>query len=161
MHCAHRLFSKVTSLGNGSILVAKFPNNNFISVTAGNWNRSRSRNRWWKYYWNRNRIRNHSQIDWNRIRNQKVHRNRIRNRWRWIHPRSASRMFRLNLQCNRRLTCSPKRVDLTNQKRLAVYACANRDFFEGFLSSRRHNLPSKVKLRNNQTGRNVYMWMQQ
>ena len=54
----------------------------------------------------------------------------------------------------------PKRVDLTNQKRLAVYACANRDVFEGFLSSRRHNLPSKVKLRNNQTERNVYMWMQ-
>ena len=30
-----------------------------------------------------------------------------------------------------------------------------------FLSSRRHNLPSKVKLCNNQTVRNVYMWMQQ
>ena len=59
-------------------------------------------------------------------------------------------MFRLNSQCNRRLTCSPKRVDLTNQKRLAVYACANRDVFEEFLSSRRHNLPSKAKLRNNQ-----------
>ena len=73
----------------------------------------------------------------------------------------ASRMFRLNLQCNRRLTCSTKRVDLTNQKRLAIYACANRDVFEGFLSSRRHNFPSKVKLRNNQTERNVYMWMQQ
>ena len=41
-------------------------------------------------------------------------------------------MFRLNSQCNRRLTCSPKRVDLTNQKRLAVYACANRDVFKGF-----------------------------
>ncbi len=134
--------------------------NHFMSV-AGNWNRIRSRNRWWKYY--RNRIRNHSQIDWNRfrIRNQKVYQNRIRNRWRWIHPRSASRMFRLNLQCNQRLICSPKRVDLTNQKRLAVYAWANRDVFEGFLSSRRHHLPSKVKLRYNQTERNVYMWMQQ
>ncbi len=30
-----------------------------------------------------------------------------------------------------------------------------------FLSLRRHNLPSKVRLRNNQTARNVYMWMQQ
>ena len=30
-----------------------------------------------------------------------------------------------------------------------------------FLSSRRHNLPSKVRLRNDQTVRNVYMWMQQ
>ena len=29
------------------------------------------------------------------------------------------------------------------------------------LSSRRHNLPSKLKLRNNQTVQNVYMWMQQ
>ena len=27
-------------------------------------------------------------------------------------------------------------------------------------SSRRHNLPSKVRLRNNQTAWNVYMWMQ-
>ena len=56
---------------------------------------------------------------------------------------------------------SPKRGDSTNQKRLAVYACANRDVFAGFLSSRRHNLPSKVKLCYNQTERNVYMWMQQ
>ena len=44
----------------------------------------------------------------------------------------ASLMFRLNSQCNRRLTCSPKRVDLTNHKRLAVYAYANRDVFAGF-----------------------------
>ena len=73
----------------------------------------------------------------------------------------ASRMFRLNSQCNRRLTCSPNRVDLSNQKRPAFYACANRDVFAGFFSSRRHNLPPKVKLRNNQTERNVYMWMQQ
>ena len=29
-----------------------------------------------------------------------------------------------------------------------------------FLSSRIHNLPSKVRLRNDQTPRNVYMWMQ-
>ena len=28
-----------------------------------------------------------------------------------------------------------------------------------FLSSRRHNLPSKLKLRNNQAIRNVGMWM--
>ena len=55
----------------------------------------------------------------------------------------------------------PKRVDLTNQKRLAVYACTNRGVFAGFCSSRKHNLPSKVKLRNNQTERNVCMWMQQ
>ena len=41
----------------------------------------------------------------------------------------ASLMFRQNSQCNRRLTCSPKRVDLTNHKRLAVYTCANRDVF--------------------------------
>ena len=46
--------------------------------------------------------------------------------------RPASRMFKLSSQCNRRLTCSPKRVDLTIQKRLAVYACANRDVFAGF-----------------------------
>ena len=84
--CVQLLFLKVNLLED-SVLVAKFPNNNFISV-AGNW--IRIRNRWWKYYWNRNWIRNHSQIDWNRIRirNQKVYRNRIRNRWRWIHPRS-------------------------------------------------------------------------
>ena len=30
-----------------------------------------------------------------------------------------------------------------------------------FLSSRRHNLPSKVRLRNDQTPQNVYTWMQQ
>ena len=29
------------------------------------------------------------------------------------------------------------------------------------MSSRRHNLPSKVGLSNKQTPRNVYMWMQQ
>ena len=51
----------------------------------------------------------------------------------------TSVMFMLNLQCNRRLTCSPKRVDLTNHKRLSVYACTNRDVFAGFFSSRRHN----------------------
>ena len=28
----------------------------------------------------------------------------------------------------------PKRVDLTNHKRLAVYACANRDVFAGLFS---------------------------
>ena len=44
---------------------------------------------------------------------------------------------------------------------IAVYAYANRDVFAGFFSSRRHNLQSKVKLSNNQTERNVYMWMQQ
>ena len=44
----------------------------------------------------------------------------------------ASRMVRLNSQCNRRLTCSPKIADLTNEKRLAVYACANRDVVAGF-----------------------------
>ena len=73
----------------------------------------------------------------------------------------ASLMFRLNSQCNRRLTCSPKIVDLTNHKRLVVYACANRDVFAGSFSSRRHNLPSKVKLHKKQTERNVYMLMQQ
>ena len=65
----------------------------------------------------------------------------------------ASLMFRLNSQCNRRLTCSPKRLDLTYHKRLAVHAWANRDVFPRFL-------PSKDKLCNNQTERNVYMWMQ-
>ena len=30
-----------------------------------------------------------------------------------------------------------------------------------FLSSRRHTLPSKVRLRNDQTPRNVYVWIQQ
>ena len=45
----------------------------------------------------------------------------------------GSRMFRLNSQCNRRLTFSPKRVDLTNQKRPAVYTCANRDVFARIL----------------------------
>ena len=30
-----------------------------------------------------------------------------------------------------------------------------------FLSSRRHNLPSRIKLRNNRPVRNVYKWMQQ
>ena len=49
-----------------------------------------------------------------------------------------------NYSCNSEW--SPKRVDSTNQKRLAVYACVNRDVFAGFLSSRRHNFPSKVKL---------------
>ena len=44
----------------------------------------------------------------------------------------ASLIFRLNSQCNRRLTCSTKRVDLNNHKWLAVYACANRDVFAGF-----------------------------
>ena len=44
----------------------------------------------------------------------------------------ASRMFTLNSQCNRTLTCSPKRVDLTKNKRFVVYACANRDVFAGF-----------------------------
>ena len=43
--------------------------------------------------------------------------------------KSANRTFSLNSQCNRRLT---KRVDLTNQKLLAVYTCANRDVFAGF-----------------------------
>ena len=44
----------------------------------------------------------------------------------------ASHMFRLNSVCNRTLTCSTKRVDLTNRKRLAVYACANRDVLQDF-----------------------------
>ena len=30
-----------------------------------------------------------------------------------------------------------------------------------YMSSRRHNSPSKLKLRNNQAVRNVNMWMQQ
>ena len=55
----------------------------------------------------------------------------------------------------------PKESGFNQSEKLAVYACANRDVFEAFLSSRRHNLPPNVKLRNNQTERNVYMWMQQ
>ena len=59
----------------------------------------------------------------------------------------------------------PKRVDLTNQKRLPPNAHAHRDVFQArlplqgmvnlyklnILSSRRHNLPSKLKLHNDQT----------
>ena len=49
-----------------------------------------------------------------------------------IRSKHASLMFRLDSQCNRSLTCSPKRVNLTNQKQPVVYACANRDVFAGF-----------------------------
>ena len=55
----------------------------------------------------------------------------------------------------------PKESGFNQSQRLAVYASANRDVFAGLFSSRTHNLPSKDKLRNNQTERNVYMWMQQ
>ena len=44
----------------------------------------------------------------------------------------ASIMFRLKSQCSRRLTRSPKRVDLTNLKLVGVYARENRDIFAGF-----------------------------
>ena len=68
----------------------------------------------------------------------------------------------------------PKRMDSTNQKRLAHFASAHCDVFQarpswqGIVKFYKgsifvitgHNLPSKVKLRNNQTKRNVYMWMQ-
>ena len=40
-----------------------------------------------------------------------------------------------------------KESGLINQKWLAVYACPNRDVFAGFSSSRKHNLLSKVNLR--------------
>ena len=68
------------------------------------------------------------------------------------------------------------RVDSTNRTRLPSNAHAHRDVFQArlpweemvklntkaaFLSSRRHNLPSKVRLCNNQTARNVYMSTQQ
>ena len=64
----------------------------------------------------------------------------------------------------------------TNQTRLPAVARAHCDVFQAglpwqgmaklykgsiFWSSRRHNLPSKVRLRNDQTPRNVYMWMRQ
>ena len=67
-------------------------------------------------------------------------------------------------------------LESTNQIRLPAVARAHCDVFQAglpwqgmaklykrqnFLSSRRHNLPSKVRLRNDQTPRNVYMWMQQ
>ena len=57
-------------------------------------------------------------------------------------------------------------MDSTNQKLFPPDARASRDIFQArlqaaFLSSLRHNLSSKVRLRNNQTPRNVYMWMQQ
>ena len=77
----------------------------------------------------------------------------------------ASLIFRLNSQCNRRLTCSPKESGF-KQSQTACCLCVaqivtfSQDFFHHgdifFI-----NLPSKVKLRNNQTERNVYMWMQQ
>ena len=65
--------------------------------------------------------------------------------------------------------------DSTNQQRLPPNAHAHRDVFQArlplqemvklnkgsFLSSRRHNLPSNVRLCNNQTARDVYMSMQQ
>ena len=65
--------------------------------------------------------------------------------------------------------------DSTNQELLPAVARAHCDVFQArlplqgivkfykgsILSSRRHNLPSKVRLRNDQTPRNVYMCMQQ
>ena len=68
----------------------------------------------------------------------------------------------VNSLCKWWLTWSPKRVDSTNQKRLPADAHAHRDVFQArlpwetkaaFLSSRRHNLPHKVRLCNNQTAR--------
>ena len=70
---------------------------------------------------------------------------------------------------------APKESGSTNQKRLPANAHAHRDVFQArlpmqdmvvklnkgiFLSSQRHNLPSKVRICNNQTARNVYMTMQ-
>ena len=55
----------------------------------------------------------------------------------------------------------PNESGFKQSESACCYACANRDVFAGFFSSRRHNLPSNVKLRNNQTEQNVYMWMQQ
>ena len=69
----------------------------------------------------------------------------------------------------------PKRMDSANQTRLPAVARAHCDVFQAglpwqgmaklykgsILSSWRHNLPSKVRLCNDQTPRNVYMWMQQ
>ena len=78
-------------------------------------------------------------------------------------------IFKTNysVDCKRGLTWSPKRKDSTNQKRLPADARASRDVFDARLpcqgmvklykgsifSSRRHNLPSKVRLRNNHTPR--------
>ena len=42
--------------------------------------------------------------------------------------------FRLNSQCMRRLTWSPKRVDSTNQKPLPANAHAHRDVFQARLT---------------------------
>ena len=126
------------------LIYAKFPNNNFIPV-AGNWNR----NRWWKYYWNQ--IRKHNQIDWNRIRNQKVY----RNRWRWIQPRSGFNQSEMASGKYARVmwrfpsSSATARDGEVNTKQAA------------FLSSWRDHLSSRVKWCNNQTVRNVYMWMQQ
>ena len=60
----------------------------------------------------------------------------------------------------------PNIMDSTNQARLPAVARAHCDVFrlaqmQHFLSSRRHNLPSKVRLHNDQAPRNVNMWMQQ
>ena len=78
----------------------------------------------------------------------------------------------LNSQCNRRLTWSPRNADSTNQKqhpvrsvtfsRLTRNGKGWRTYTNAvFLSSRRHNLPPKLKIRNNQTIRNVGMWMKE
>ena len=69
----------------------------------------------------------------------------------------------------------PKENGFNQSERLPVVARARCDVLQArlpwqgivklynaaFLSSRRHYLPSKVRLHNHQTPRNVYMWMQQ
>ena len=122
------------------LIYAKFPNNNSIPV-AGNWNR----NRWWKYYWNQ--IRKHNQIDWNRIRNQKVY----RNRWRWIQPRSG---FNQSEMASGKYARVMWRFPSSSATARDGEVIQNRQHW-------RDNLSSRVKWCKNQTVRNVYMWMQQ
>ena len=67
-------------------------------------------------------------------------------------------------------------ADSISHKQCVVYAREFRDVFHAclqrremvnfiqnavYLSSRRHNSPPKLTLRNNQYVQNVYMWMQQ
>ena len=69
----------------------------------------------------------------------------------------------------------PKRMDSINQKCFPAVARAHCDVFQARLLlqvivkfykgsifvNTRHNSPSKVRLHNDKTPRNVYMWMQQ
>ena len=82
---------------------------------------------------------------------------------RWFRGNWLNKLnFRLNSQCNRRMTWSPKSADSTNQRRSTTYAWRSpcllttaRDSkntnYAAFLCHHKHNLPSKLRLPNNQT----------